>query len=95
MVKAYNELYEPIAAREKCKADGSHLPTPRSEAENAWYRNYAAKLNIDYFWLGIDDANVEGEWRTETGDLQTFFKWDSEDGQPNNWKEQDKESHLL
>ena len=54
---------------------------PKSEAENQWYHSYAAKANIPRFWLGIN--KVEGEWRTDYGELQTYFKWHPK--QPNNW----------
>ena len=54
---------------------------PRSDAENQWYQSYAAKVNIPSFWLGINDVDVEGEWRTDNGNLQTYFKWHS--NQPN------------
>ena len=83
-MKAYTGGYKAIAAREKCKADGAHLPTPKSEAENHWFDNYRAKVNIRDFWLGIDDIKVEGEWKTENGDLQTYFNWAN--NQPDNWK---------
>ena len=71
-------------ARHKCAADGNniHLPMPKSEAENQWYQSYAAKASIPRFWLGINDVDVEGEWKTDNGELQTYFKWHPK--QPNN-----------
>lgn len=75
--------------RHKCKADGNnvHLPMPRSAAENQWYKNYAAKVNIPSFWLGINDVDIEGEWRTDNGDLQAYFNWHP--NQPNNYGKED------
>ena len=43
VVKAFNETYTPIAARNKCTSDANylHLPIPTSAAQNQWYWNYA------------------------------------------------------
>ena len=78
-----------LIVRNKCKADENNvnLPMPKNEAENQWYQNYAAKANIPSFWLGFDDLDVEGEWTTDDGKPQTYFKW--RNGQPNNWHNQD------
>ena len=53
------------AATDYCTADGAmvHLPTPKSEAENLWYNDYmysGGTKSYSSFWLGINDANVEG-----------------------------------
>ena len=71
-MKAYTGTYAAIAAREKCRADDEkfHLPTPKNDAENHWYWNYALRFSISDFWLGLDDKDVEGQWKTEDGDLQ-------------------------
>ena len=73
-----------LFSRQKCRSDGDNInfPIPRNKAENQWYQNYAAKFEKPGYWLGINDADVEGEWRTDNGDLQTYFNWLS--GQPNN-----------
>ena len=72
-MKPYTGLYGPIAAREKCRADDDkvHLPTPKSGAQNQWYQNYALKLSISHFWLGLDDIVVEGQWKTENDEIQS------------------------
>ena len=55
------------AGTQECTADGAmvHLPTPKSDAENQWYNDYVyvnifSSSSYDRFWIGIDDAQVEG-----------------------------------
>ena len=43
-------------------------------------------------WLGINDLDVEGQWRTDSGDLQNYLPWTS--GQPNNYGNQDYVNNL-
>ena len=81
-MKALTKKYKPVAARQKCKTDGAHLPVPKSEAENQWFNNYRKQVKIGDFWLGIDDAEVEGKWKTEDGDRLTYGNWDY--NQPSN-----------
>ena len=40
-------------------------------------------MNLGNIWLGVNDADNEGEWRNECGHLQTYLPWES--GQPNNY----------
>ena len=77
VVKAFNEVYTPTAARDKCTSEANylHLPIPMSAAQNQWYWNYSQVMGLEYYWLGISDAVVEGEYRTDKGDLQTYFNW--------------------
>ena len=42
-------------------------------------------IGLDNYWLGISDAVNEGEWRTDKGDLQTYFNWATVD----NWVQPD------
>ena len=77
VVKAFTEVYTPTAARDKCTSEANylHLPIPMSAAQNQWYWNYSQVMGLEYYWLGISDAVVEGEYRTDKGDLQTYFNW--------------------
>ena len=67
------------AAHDWCQADGAnvHLPIPRSQEENDLYNSVFASLNENAFWLGINDADSEGQWKTFQGDTQTYFDWGS------------------
>ena len=84
VVKAYNQLYTATAARDKCSSDANyiHLPIPTSATQNQWFWNYAQHVGLSSYWLGISDVAVEGQWRTDNGDLQTYFNWRS--SEPNN-----------
>ena len=86
VVKAHSHLYGPKSARDKCTSDASylHLPFPANAAQNQWYKAYSEAVGFDAYWLGISDVDVEGEWRTDKGDLQTYFIWAN--GQPNNYQ---------
>ena len=80
VIKSYSEnTVTADEARSLCAADAEyvHLPMPQNAAQNNWYMNYAKKLGIDQYWLGINDATVEAEWRTDSGDLQTYLPWKS------------------
>ena len=79
VVKAYNQLYTATAARDKCSSDANyiHLPIPTSAIQNQWYWNYSQQMKLENYWLGISDIDVEGEWRNDKGDLQTYFNWAS------------------
>ena len=84
VVKAYTESSSPTAARDQCSKDANylHLPTPTSDTENQWYWAYSQHVGLPGYWLGISDVAVEGQWRTNNGDLQTYFNWSP--GQPDN-----------
>ena len=44
-------------------------------------------MKLENYWLGISDVVVEGEWRTDKGDLQTYLNWASgaDWAQPDNY----------
>ena len=87
VIKVYNNKEVTASeARALCAADASyvHLPMPQNRAQNTWYINYAKRLHSKGYlphynghWLGINDAQSEGEWKTDTGDLQTYLPWKS------------------
>ena len=80
VVKLHNQkAVTATEARSLCAADADyvHLPVPQNIAQNMWYMNYATQLGVNGYWLGVNDATTEGEWRTDNGDLQTFLPWKS------------------
>ena len=79
LIKAYTEEVTATEARALCAADASyvHLPMPQNQTQNTWYVNYAKKLGINEYWIGINYTESEGKWRTDTGDLQTYLPWKS------------------
>ena len=78
VIKSYDQTTA-TGARSLCTADADyvHLPMPQNDAQNMWYVNYAKQLGFNGYWLGINDAIVEGEWKTDKGDLQTYLPWKS------------------
>ena len=79
-VKAYSGDYTYDEAIAKCSEDGldvkAELPAPLSQSEHYWYYAMATELGIDTrFWLGINDRDVEGEFRNQHGSPHNFFMW--------------------
>ena len=64
-------------ARAICAADADyvHLPMPQNEVQNNWYVTYAKTHGLNSFWLGF--KQVEGEWKTDNGDLVFYVNWES------------------
>ena len=80
VVKSYNqEQVSAAEARALCAADANyvHLPMPQNAAQNMWYINYAKTLGFSGYWLGINDVKSEGQWITDTDDIQTYLPWKS------------------
>ena len=73
-------------AKAQCEADGTHLAIPRSYAENS----FIAGLGPGYKWLGINDIEEEGQFKTVDGSDLIFDNWapgwPTEDVGPNHAK---------
>ena len=74
---------------------GGNLVEINDDAENQWILNtfkekaleYAQEQmlpesGVSFFWLGLSDAENEGEWRWVSGEEANYFNWDS--GEPVN-----------
>ena len=62
--------------KNQCESDGSYLAFPRSEAENNWLRDlFDNTMNI---WIGLDDLDEEGVWKTNDGLPFEYSNWWSE-----------------
>ena len=72
---------------------GGNLVEINDDAENQWILNtfkekaleYAQEQmlpesGVSFFWLGLSDAENEGEWRWFSGEEANYFNWDS--GEP-------------
>ena len=69
-----------INAENNAIALGGHLVTINDAAEEAWLR---AIFGTDTrYWIGFNDAGVEGTWVWVSGEPVTYTNWDT--GQPNN-----------
>ena len=74
-------------ARTVCAAEGASLFMPLNAQENNDFYSYTNSQGWNGVWLDGNDVAVEGEYRTSTGDLITFFNWYQPDGgwhQPDN-----------
>lgn len=71
-------------ARDFCEAQGGHLVTITSEDEQNAIYNYIKQFNTDTdIWIGISDAESEGDWsHWVTGEEVTYTNWGS--GEPDN-----------
>ena len=66
-----------LSAKAQCESDGAYLPTPKSDAMNA----FIAGLSSVQLWLGINDLAQEGVWKTTDGQDLSYTNWLP--GQPN------------
>ena len=75
VIKAYTTELRPDEAHRKCKSDASylHLPIPENAAQDAWFLNYSKKKDLRDYWLGINDADIQGTWMTTEGQRQKYF----------------------
>jgi hypothetical protein len=61
-------------------ANGGNLVTLNDAAEEAWVRQMFGETTR--FWIGFNDASVEGDWVWSSGEPITYVNW--EGGEPNN-----------
>lgn len=66
-------------SKESCEQIGMHLVTITSAEENNFVENISMQLTI---WLGLSDANSEGNWYWITGEPLNYTHWNT--GEPNN-----------
>lgn len=62
-------------------ANGGHLATIRSAAEDAWLGNVIATLGAFDTWIGLNDIATEGQFVWTSGLPVTHTAWGP--GQPN------------
>ena len=71
-------------ARAFCIGIGSKLFEPRDFPSNAFVTSEAKARGMSQFWIGIHDAQTEGEFRYDSNDEQmTWSNW--KEGQPNSF----------
>jgi hypothetical protein len=69
-----------LSAELNAQALGGHLVTINDAAEEAWLR---ATFGTDIrYWIGFNDAAVEGTWVWVSGEPVSYTNWDL--GEPNN-----------
>jgi hypothetical protein len=69
-----------INAELNAQAMGGHLVTINDAAEEAWLRAIFGEQTR--YWIGFNDAAVEGTWVWSSGEPVTYVNWWA--GEPNN-----------
>lgn len=55
---------------------------PADQAQNNWYYEFMKSKDHLSMWLGVNDVETEGVWKSDRGDLQIYTNWNV--GEPNN-----------
>ncbi|MDQ3367505.1 MAG: C-type lectin domain-containing protein [Myxococcota bacterium] len=67
-------------ARAGCQADGGHLVIPETATEAVAVYAFLDPLNSSpYYWAGITDPELDGQWTTVTGQPFANIPWGSDD----------------
>jgi hypothetical protein len=69
------------AARASCLDDGYDLVAIGSAAENTEVVSQAVSRSASYWWMGFNDASVEGTWVWSNGEATAYTAWAP--GEPN------------
>ncbi len=70
-------------AENDCKNQGGHLVSIHSAQEFQTIATRAASLSMDDFWIGFNDAQVEGTFAWSDGTPANFTLWNG--GEPNDY----------
>ena len=73
------------AAEEYCESVGGHLVTITTKEENDAVWAYVKELGNQSVFIGLSDAEEEGNWKWVTGESLTYTKWTK--GEPNAYTE--------
>ncbi len=66
-------------ARAKADVDNAYLVTINSEAEQKWL---SGAFDNGLYWIGLSDAEKEGQWQWDNGEPLTYANWGPEDRFP-------------
>ena len=66
-------------ARAKADADGAYLVTINNEAEQRWL---SGVFDNGLYWIGLSDAEKEGQWQWDNREPLTYTNWGPEDRFP-------------
>jgi glucose/arabinose dehydrogenase len=69
-------------AQAEAQSRGGNLVTINNAAEETWLRQTFG--TTEGFWIGINDRDVEGQFRWVSGEAVTYTNWAP--GEPNNWQ---------
>lgn len=69
-----------LTARADCASDGGHLVIAETKTEAIAVYAFIDPLDTDpYFWAGISDPELDGQWTTVTNMPFTAMTWGSDD----------------
>jgi hypothetical protein len=80
----YYRLTEPLSwpeAENQAMQWGGHLVTINEREEELWLKNQFGLY--EYFWIGLNDINSEGNWEWVNGEPVTYTNW--AERQPDNY----------
>ncbi|MBA3820725.1 MAG: C-type lectin domain-containing protein [Deltaproteobacteria bacterium] len=67
-------------AKAACEADGGHLVIPETPTEAVAVYTFLDPLDSSpYYWAGISDPELDGQWTTVTGQPFATVPWGSDD----------------
>ena len=66
-------------ARAQADADDAHLVTINNAAEQKWL---SGVFDNGLYWIGLSDAEKEGQWQWDNGEPLTYTNWGPEDKFP-------------
>ena len=66
-------------ARAKADADDAYLVTINNQAEQKWL---SGVFGNGLYWIGLSDAEKEGQWQWDNGEPFTYTNWGPEDRFP-------------
>ncbi|XP_072030540.1 uncharacterized protein [Amphiura filiformis] len=70
--KAYTTARSWQSAHNHCRSNDAHLTSIHSSDENDFI---TSMVGSDHFWIGLNDRNIEGDYRWSDGTSRNFEKW--------------------
>lgn len=70
-------------AKALCESLGGHLVTITSQAEQNQILALAQQCDMGQYYIGVSDAEKEGDWKWVTGEAFSYKNWDTAYPEPN------------
>lgn len=80
-------------ARKRANAEGAYLVAINDEAEQKWL---SGVFRNRLYWIGLSDAETEGEWIWQNGEPLTYINWGQKQRFPRSTlSEEEKDSVVM